>query len=174
MTADPQASISVSSEMPDIRSLQHVGAFLRATVLGAVAGGGPYMVFTVPIGGGFLAGTDLGLFVLMSLYPVLIATAVTLVAALVFGLPLTTVLRRSGEESARLYALLGLLLGFLIPLALLLFATWEPALFLAPGGLIAGGVTGFVWGRWRECCQQNRQAETAEPGHPNRIHDLLF
>lgn len=131
--------------------------FARAVGWGAVAGGAPVLLFTLPAA--ILSVVDAsneglaGLLYIATL-PLLLAGAGTLAGALLLGLPLTALLRRKGRETSTTYGLLGAALGFVLP-ALAAFAAIGPdiggafLLFAIPG-LIAGLTAATVWGNWRE------------------------
>ena len=133
---------------------------LRAVGWGGLVGGGPFMIFTVPIGVMTLAdANDLlgGMFggLWLAISPVLIAGAVALGAMAVLGLPLTALLKNFRRESGRAYAVAGGALGLLIPSGIGIALDGGEAglwfgLLLGLPGLLAGVTTGSVWGGWRE------------------------
>lgn len=132
-------------------SLKHA---LRAVFWGTVVGGGPFMLLTVIVAVE-LAEDSLASALLVAFMPVLIAAAVIIPAFVMLGLPLTRLFRNLGKETRRNYGLAAMAAGFILPpllMTMLLFdlAALEESLFFAiPGGL-AGFVTGWVWGGWRE------------------------
>ena len=131
-----------------------VWMFAKAVWWGSLAGAAPFIaLFTLPLAtSGF---QDFGLTgaLLVISYPLIVTVVIVLGAALLIGLPLTAILRQSGRELQRHYAIAGLITGVLVPsLILLAFdgGGYEPMLFFAVPGMIAGTVTGLVWGEWRE------------------------
>lgn len=129
-------------------------AFARAVGWGTLAGGAPYTVlFMIPL---VLAGLEYRSFANIALvlaFPLLVSGAFVLGSALVFGLPLTAVLFRSGREDGGAYGIAGLVLGTLVASMIHLGLAQElntETLFFAAPGAFAGLVTGVSWGRWRE------------------------
>jgi hypothetical protein len=129
-------------------------AFFRAVGWGTLAGGAPYTVlFMIPL---VLAGLEyrsLANIALVLAYPLLVSGSFVLGSALVFGLPFTAVLSRSGREDGGAYGIAGLALGTLVASMIHLGLAREfnaETLFFAAPGAFAGLVTGTSWGRWRE------------------------
>ena len=131
-----------------------VWMFAKAVWWGSLAGAAPFMaLFTIPLAlSGFESSGLLEALLVIS-YPLIVTAVIVFGAALVIGLPLTAVLSQSVHERQRHYAVAGLIGGALVP-ALILFVFdgggYEPMLFFAVPGMIAGTVTGLVWGKWRE------------------------
>ena len=170
---DPRPPVSEITEIRDSLPLMHLADFLRAVLIGGLAGGVPYLVFTLPLGAFWLADGNLVSAVIAGLLPLWFTTGATLIAALVIGLPLTALLHRAELECRWRYGLAGLVFGFAIPFATILAVdnSWEAALFLAVPGTIAGAVTGYLWGRART---RPATAGNSEIHTPNPIHDLIY
>ena len=126
---------------------------LRAMLFGSLAGGGPFMLITVAIA--FESSSNSLTETLALLFmPLLIAAAIVVPAFLLIGLPLTALYRRQNMEKRRIYGFSGLITGLLVPFAIVTIIMGElgvgfAALLSLPGAL-AGFITGFVWGGWRE------------------------
>ncbi|MBA4044232.1 MAG: hypothetical protein C0471_07430 [Erythrobacter sp.] len=117
-------------------------------------GAAPYTVlFIIPlVAAGMGEGSIANIAILLA-YPFLLSGALVLGSAVVFGLPLTVILSRSAREDGGAYGLAGLVLGALVPAAIVTYMAGEiggDALFFAVPGAFAGLVTGVSWGRWRE------------------------
>ena len=92
----------------------------------------------------------------------LVATVITLLAAVIIGLPLTAMLRRFDCENCRTYTFFGALFGFLIPLIADYVASHKfnsDNLGFVFAGTLAGTTVGILWGSWRE----RVAADVAEP-----------
>ncbi len=129
-------------------------AFARAVGWGTLAGGAPYTVlFMIPFALAGLEYRSPANIALVIAFPLLVSGALVLGSALVFGLPLTATLSRSGREDGGAYGIAGLFLGTLLA-SLLHFGLAREfsveTLFFAAPGAFAGLVTGISWGRWRE------------------------
>lgn len=181
MTADPREEISEITEIDDRIFTAAIRAFLRAVKWGAIAGGGIWLLMTVPIGVGMALDGEAGPGLGVALMPLAIAGAGSLAGMLLIGLPLTALLRELRNERCATYALVGMIAGFIAPsLVVALLENFNPfessfGLFLGIFGAISGGVAGHVWGSWREQLQPQPEPASAEPTpSPNPIHDLLF
>ena len=135
-------------------------AFVRAVSWGSLAGGGPFLIITVPISlqtSEWWQTEALWLAVM----PMVVAAAVVALTATFLGLPLTAWLARQQDEDRMTYVVAGLGSGILVPIALVLalFGDWEMGAILAIPGAFAGTVTGTSWGRWREKVAARRDAE---------------
>lgn len=178
MTEQPQESISEVSEIIEDHPSRPLVAFLRAVALGALAGGVPYMIFSVPLGVSQTTFEDVPFVLWLTFMPVILCGVVTLLSALVIGLPLTVILHKAGEESAGLYTFFGLMFGCLVPLAtvLVVSGSWEAGAFFTLPGILAGSVAGLSWGRWRqEVAEAKREAQRSAQARKrdNPIHDLI-
>ncbi len=125
-----------------------VTQFFRAVGGGTVGGSLFFVWLTIPGGiGTVLAGNPVeGLW--FALAPVAIVGGITMLAAVLIGLPLTAILRARSRECRKTYAVVGLLCGAIIPIV----ASHElpPVGFiLAVPGMIAGSITGSLWGDYR-------------------------
>ncbi len=129
---------------------------LRAIFWGSFAGGAPLLPLTVPIGlvTAFTDGSPEML--LFALVPWLVSLAFVVPAFLLLCLPLTSVLRGRPADNHRSYVIAGLFAGIIFPTVIGLLAEGLDVsfalggLFLGLFGAVAGGVTGYVWGSWRE------------------------
>lgn len=151
--------------------------FARAVWWGALIGGGPYLLLTVPAALPILADPSSsglsGALVLVAL-PILLAGAGTLTGAVLFGLPLTVLLRHMRKETSANYGMVGALLGFTMP-ALAAFATFGPELggsflMFAIPGLLAGTTAATTWGNRREqvALAAREEAEAPRPDRGER------
>lgn len=127
--------------------------FIRAVFWGSMVGGGPFLLMTVPIAmtEGSLYRLSLTLWV--AILPLVFAGALVLPASVFLGLPLTAVLAGLKAERATTYALAGLGLGTLLPIAVALYdgIGWHVGLVvIAFFGAAAGLTTATIWGQWRE------------------------
>ena len=139
-------------------------AFARAVGWGTVAGAAPYSVlFIIPLAAAGLGEGEIAGVAILFAYPLVLSGAMVVGSALLFGLPLTVLLSRTDRENGGAYALAGLLLGVLVPPAIIWLLAGEvrvaEGLFFALPGAFAGLVTGTSWGRWREAL--NRQGDSA-------------
>jgi hypothetical protein len=136
-----------------------VKTFARAVWWGGVAGGGPFMILTVPMmlfSLSEIAPSDALSALFFAFLPLVIASVGTLAGMLAVGLPLTAMMRGNKPEAAYPYSLAGMGAGFVIPYLIFAFATgWSieiavGGLFLAVPGLLAGTTAATMWGAWRE------------------------
>ena len=135
----------------------HVGikTFARATWWGAVVGGGPFLLITVPTILSVIsemATRDLPLALLLVILPILVSATVTIAGMVVIGLPLTMWLHHRQAERQGTYRLVGALCGFVLPLPFLLAngpVDWTFLVLAIPGAL-AGFTAATIWGDWRE------------------------
>ena len=155
----------------------HVGikTFARATWWGAMVGGGPFLLITVPTILSVIsemATRDLPLALLLVVLPILVSATVTMAALIVIGLPLTVWLHHRQAERVGPYGLTGAACGFLLPLLVMLVNSsvdWT-FLFLAIPGALAGTTAATVWGNWREqvALASVEEAETPRPDRGER------
>jgi hypothetical protein len=136
--------------------------FARAVFWGSVAGGGPFLLITLSVSLGAPHWWQLEV-IWLAFFPIVIAAAVVTLASVVLGLPLTIWLARRKDERATTYAVAGLGLGAMLPIAVSAGFGGDGA-FLALPGAMAGTTTGAIWGCWREKCrdQFDEPAATAE------------
>lgn len=182
MTADPRDQISEFSEMTDEELALLIGSFFRAIGFGALAGGGFFLIFTLPFGIAAAFGDTGPAALLFALLPLGVALAGTLSGMLLIGLPLTALLSHLRWERARTYSAAGFVGGIAMTV---LFAGWLgegfDAATLAAGfalsifGAAAGGVTGNIWGSYREGLATHDTAPGEEPDHPaNPYHEMIY
>lgn len=137
--------------MTDRSPYPEVRAFLLAVVAGSLAAAAPALLITVPLGlmMVFDDGHLNGLAIMFA--PFVISFPCVLIASLLIGLPLTTVLAWMGRERVEFYVIAGLIIGPVPFLVLMFQADGSSDLaFAAACGAIGGAVTGWVWGRHRD------------------------
>lgn len=131
-----------------------IAAFARAVGWGTLAGAAPYVVLlAVPMILSLLDGDEWLPALMLVLFPLALSGMFVLGSALVFGLPLTFILSESPREDGGTYALAGLGLGVVVPVAVVAAMGGDlggELLFFSLPGAFAGLVTGTSWGRWRE------------------------
>jgi len=155
-------------------------AFLRAWAAGTLAGGGPVMLMTVPMGVWSIAGGHVFSGLFLAVLPLLIAGAATLTAMVVIGLPITALLHSKKKECPRIYGLAGAIFGFIIPpIVLVTFENADEVFSTASAifcifGALAGTVTAVIWGRFRKEMNSTTNPYAAEEAQPNPIHDLIY
>ena len=137
--------------------------FAMAVLWGTTAGGGPFLLLTVPV-----ALVEMYRLPHWALYfatvPLLVAGLATMMAMLIIGVPLTLWLRHRGLEQCAIYTLLGANTGLVLPI-LLGWITDEPmGFYLSFPGLIAGTAAAYRWGRWRE--ERNGSSEKTNDREP--------
>lgn len=81
----------------------------------------------------------------LAILPLLISIPVVLGASLFVGLPLTLLLKRSKRESAVAYISLGAIMGFILPIVILLVMVAPGGYWIALPGAVGGAVTGRTW-----------------------------
>lgn len=92
--------------------------------------------------------------IVIGVLPFVVMLGFALAAGLVIGLPLTWLLRRADLDGPKPYGLAGIIFGAGIPA--IAFGPLNPngllvnLAILCPLGAIAGGVTGWYWGRFRQ------------------------
>lgn len=128
-----------------------IKAFARAVVVGACAGGGPFLLFTLPIALDRIGRNGFDEILFVATLPIQIAGATVFAAMILCGLPLTAWLAREEREDPQTYAAIGIGLGIAIPIVVFtaLDSTGLGFFFAGPGSF-AGFVTARSWGRWRE------------------------
>ncbi|WP_338242414.1 hypothetical protein [Aurantiacibacter hainanensis] len=182
MTADPRDRVSDFTEITDEELALLIGTFFRAIGWGAVAGGGVFLVGTVPLGLAMLVGDGEPRGLLVALLPLGIAFAGALAGMTLIGLPLTAFLRHFRREQTAIYATIGIIGGVLLPV---LFAGWfegefnggsiGAGLFLGLFGAMAGGVTGNIWGNYRESlARPDSQPVDETEDTTNPYHDMIY
>lgn len=124
--------------------------FAKSVMVGALAGAGPMLFITVLIAAGSLpkglnGDGNLLPSLWLALLPLIVSTPLVLGASLCVGLPLTYVLRRKGWESLNAYCGAGALVGFLLPIVILLIMAAPAGYWMALLGAFSGVVTGRTW-----------------------------
>ena len=132
-------------------------AFAKSVLLGTVAGAAPVCAVTFAIalalavdGGG---GTGLFPLLWLALLPVVVTLPLVLAASIVFGLPLTALLKRLEGETGATYVVCGAAIGFVIPLAILLMIRAPAEYWTVTLGAFSGAVTAHTW--WRSARDPN-------------------
>ena len=99
-------------------------AFLKSVAMGALAGAWLPMIFTVIAA--FIAisdrphdGNAILSMILFAFFPLPLALAFVLPASVLVGLPVTALLIRFRAETSVAYVVIGLAIGFALPLAVL-------------------------------------------------------
>jgi hypothetical protein len=180
MTADPRDSVSEITEIADRNVLLHARALLKAAWWGALSSGGLLLVFTIPIGFGVAADGEVVAGLSLTLFPLALAFAGAVAGTILVGLPATAILRDLRLESSAGYALIGLLAGAALPVLLItILEGWDDArggagLIFGAFGAIAGGVTGNIWGNFREGHVAEGSGPDSSPEKPsNPFHDMI-
>jgi len=81
----------------------------------------------------------------LAILPIVVTFPLVLGASLLFGLPLTVLLKRTERESASAYTISGAVLGFAVPLVVLLIIRAPAGHWMALLGAFSGAVTGQTW-----------------------------
>ena len=165
-------NLSVFSEFPVYSGHRRFVAFWYSVGVGTLAGGGIPAIIFVPLA--ILAIVDsAGLAALfIPLVPLVFTGSIVLPAAIFIGLPLTAILKCQGKECPRIYAFCGLFAGAALPLSLsIALGGWEPGLFFAIFGMLAGFTTALSWGRWRRSL---RDTAAREELPENPFHDMIY
>ena len=132
-----------------------MGAFLKAVVVGILAGAAPFLFFSIPLGLiALFESIDSGhadwgmLWFVIS--PLVVTSCFVLPACLIFGLPVFWILRHRGQESIEAYVAFGGFLGLLPPLVFIaIYAdSWGWA-WLGLLGAFSGAFTAFSWAKSR-------------------------
>lgn len=126
-------------------------AFLKSVLLGAISATVPLLIITIILGGvllaeGFASG-DVRIFpaLWLAFLPLFIAIPLVFSASLIFGIPLTLILKRQGRESAAAYIGIGAAIGAIIPIVILLAMAAPAGYWMSVLGALGGGVTGRTW-----------------------------
>ncbi len=178
MTTDPRAPVSEITEIDEYAIAPHFRAFFRATLWGGFAGGGVFLLLTVPIGISLLIDGEIGGGISFALLPLIISGIGTLAGMVLIGLPLTIFLREYSREFQRTYAIVGAIGGLLLPTIFFGFldgfhveTLGSAAITLGMFGVLAGGVAGNVWGSWRASLAAARSPDGDPPTNP--FHDMI-
>lgn len=169
--------VSVNTETTDISIASGAKDFAAALSWGTLAGTLPIMgSVLLELGpyhaaGAFLLGITLiaGLFV----------STITLAMMLVVGLPVTWLLHKTQLEHVEVYAVLGTIAGFAVPIIFFYAQSnlHHDDYLISFAGALAGFASALRWGLWRRDLQQSRRNELesrASKKTTNPIHDLLF
>ncbi len=130
-------------------------AFAKSVLLGTVTGAAPACAVTCTVALALAVddGPDARLFALLWLafLPVVVTFPLVLGASIVFGLPLTALLKWVRREAAVTYVVCGTGIGFVIPVAILLLMGAPSGYWTAALGAFSGAVTARTW--WRSSRQ---------------------
>ncbi|MFT3965015.1 MAG: hypothetical protein QM690_03940 [Sphingobium sp.] len=121
--------------------------FFKAVFLGTVAGGAPMAVLTTVLAVISLVGGEIGLlpFIWLSMIPFVVAFPLVLGVSTVIGLPLTAFLKQRQWESQLAYIVIGIIVGFILPIIVLRIMEAPAGYWIALLGALAGGVTSRTW-----------------------------
>ena len=124
--------------------------FIKSVLFGAFAGAAPMLIITSVIAIGTLAdgwngGSRFFAKLWIGILPLVISLPLVLGASIVVGLPLTAVPKRSGRESESAYIFAGAIVGFALPIMILMLAAAPAGYWMAALGSLAGAVTGRTW-----------------------------
>jgi hypothetical protein len=81
----------------------------------------------------------------LAILPLVVATPLVLGASICVGLPLTYFLQRNGRESLNAYCGAGVVVGAVLPIAMLLILAAPAGYWMALFGAFSGAVTGRTW-----------------------------
>lgn len=128
-----------------------IWAFAKAVAAGSLAGAGPMMLLTVPLGL-FLAAQGTPPDILVGLktmfLPLMVSTPVVLGSSVLIGVPTFLILRHRNLETQTVYAIAGTIMGAVAPVIMNLAMGGEAGGILLNLGALAGGVTGWSWWYW--------------------------
>lgn len=130
------------------RSRTHAMAFAKAVTAGSLAGAGPMMLLTVPLGMVLIlqdTSSNLLTALRMMFLPLMVSAPVVLASSVLVGIPTFLVLRRKGLETKAVYAVAGTVMGIVITNIAI---GGEAGGILMNLGALAGGVTGWSWWHW--------------------------
>lgn len=124
--------------------------FVKSVLFGALAGAAPVLIFTGALA---IASLPQGLngagrlfpSLWLAILPLVVSIPLVLGASIIFGLPLTLILRRRGWESASAYISVGAIVGFALPIVILLLMAAPAGYWMALLGAFSGAVTGRTW-----------------------------
>lgn len=133
-------------------------AFTKSVLFGTIAAAALPSAFTVGLAINSLPeGLDGGGRLFPSLWlailPVVVTFPLVLGASLLFGLPLTMLLKRNKRETAVAYTISGAVLGFVVPLVILLIFRTPAGHWMALLGAFSGAVTAHTW--WQSAREPN-------------------
>ena len=140
----------MTDKMPKVDLLYHLPLrpFVKSVLFGALAGATPVLFVTIPLAIALLFNDTkhLGLVSLwIAALPLIGSIPIVTLAMVMFGLPLTFLLRWQRLESASAYFMVGAILGALLPIAFLLLIKAPAQSGIMLLGAISGGVTGITW-----------------------------
>lgn len=119
------------------------------------------LVFTLMVTFGESGAEFLGALIVAGLPALLVASVLTALGLLVFGVPATWLLVRLGRESGLAYVLAGAAGGALVGLVWMLVAANGAAIALLAGAA-PGALCGWLWWRFARRDRQQSRTEVAE------------
>lgn len=81
----------------------------------------------------------------LAILPIVVAFPIVLGTSVLFGLPLTVLLKRTEHETAAAFTISGAVLGFAVPLVILLIIGTREGHWVALLGAFSGTVTAHTW-----------------------------
>jgi hypothetical protein len=93
--------------------------------------------------------------------PLIVVFPIVLLACIIFGLPLTALLKWMNRERLSLYVWIGFAIGLLLPVAILVQIGASDGYWMAALGAISGTVTGNVW--WTEARESHAFSSKQTP-----------
>jgi len=133
-------------------------AFFKAVAIGTLAGAWMPMIFTVVVALSLIPDAIDGhgnvvSSLVFAIFPVAVAFVFVFLASILVGLPVTAILVRFRAESEAAYVLVGLAVGFALPLLVLAWMGAAEGWWLALLGAFSGSITGRTW--WVEAREAN-------------------
>jgi hypothetical protein len=125
-------------------------ALTKSVLWGTVAGCALPCAVTIALAisslqGGLDGGGRLFPSMFLAFLPIVVTFPLVLGASLLFGLPLSVLLKRTERESASAYTISGAVLGFAVPLVILLIMRAPAGHWVALLGAVSGALTGQTW-----------------------------
>ncbi|WP_271078865.1 hypothetical protein [Aurantiacibacter sp. MUD61] len=152
----------------------HLKAFGVAVAAGTMAGGGPWLLLSIPLAIDRLGTIGLLDAIRVMLAPLLFGAPFALLGMLTVGLGATRLLHHNSRESMLSYLAAGVIGGAIIALLFVLILSGELTEYplFAIFSVLGGAGASLTWGRHRMRLKRLREKARAEPANP--IHDLLF
>ncbi|UZK64645.1 hypothetical protein [Sphingomonas sp. M1-B02] len=133
-------------------------AFTKSVLLGTLAAAALPSIFTVTLAidslpEGLDGGGRLFPSLWLAILPIVVTIPIVLGTSVLFGLALTVLLKRTEHETAAAYMISGAVLGFAVPLVILLIIGAPEGHWVALLGALSGAVTAHTW--WRSAREPN-------------------
>ena len=128
---------------------QYTRPFVKSVLFGGLAGAAPMLTLTVPLGiyslvnGSPISGVLLCL--LVAIFPLIVSVPVVFISIVLFGFPLTLLLKRLQWERASVYISVGAGMGLLLCTTFLTSWKDSSSYWMSIFGALGGGVTGGTW-----------------------------